>query len=216
MSEQTDWGEVYAACVAAMIAVAEPLTPEQLTVPVPATPEWTVHQLLAHAAGGSADAVAGRMDGAPSPAWTSRHVAERAGASVTDLVEELRSTSDAVAEMSRGSERPAIVWDKSVHLADLHEALGLGIPPESTWLPVLAQLAPWRLAGLPLTVVSGDASYGAGGPAVTVAPYELFRSLFSRRSRAQLRAWAGDSVPEGDLDAVPLFGPRDDDQPVPG
>ena len=45
-----------------------------------------------------------------------------------------------------------------------------------------------------------------------VPPYELFRALFSRRSRGQIAAWAGDAV---DPDQVCVFGARDDDQPVP-
>ena len=59
---------------------------------------------------------------------------------------------------------------------------------------------------------AGDAAYGGGGPEVTVPPYELFRALFSRRSRGQIAAWAGDAV---DPDQVCVFGARDDDQPVP-
>jgi hypothetical protein len=183
---------------------------------VPATPEWTVHDLLAHSAGAPVDALSGRMDGAPTPAWTGRHVAERADSSVADLVAEMRRTVDDVADSVRDNPRPALVWDKAVHLADLHEALGLGAPAEQTWAAVLDGVAGWRLAELPLTVRSGDRTWGAGGDEAAVPPYELFRALFSRRSRAQIRAWAG-SVPTDDqLDAIPVFGPREDDQPQPG
>lgn len=214
-AQAPDWGVLYSDLVEATALVAARLTPEQLSRAVPATPQWTVHELLAHASGGPADAAAGRMDGAPSPAWTGRHVAERAEASVDELVAELRSTVAVVAEQARDSERPALVWDKAVHLADFHEALGLGVPEETLWRPVLDSLAGWRLAALPLTVQVGEASYGAGGPEVTVSPYELFRALFSRRSRAQIRAWAGSTPTDEQLDAIGLFGPREDDQPQP-
>lgn len=210
-----DWGRVYGDCVAAIVAAAEGLTADQLAERVPATPEWTVHDVLAHSAGAPADALAGRMDGAPSPAWTARHVAERKDASVADLVAELRSTQAAAVESVRDNPRPALVWDKAVHLADLHEALGLGAPPEETWRDVLSGVAGWRLAELPVSVRSGDDTWGAGGDEVTVPPYELFRALFSRRSRAQVRAWAGPVPTDEQLDAIPVFGPRDDDQPQP-
>ena len=42
--------------------------------------------------------------------------------------------------------------------------------------------------------------------------YELFRTLFSRRSRSQIASWAGDAL---DPDEICVFGARDDDQPVP-
>lgn len=210
-----DWGQVYADCVAAIAAAAEDLTPDQLTTVVPATPDWTVHDLLAHSAGAPVDALSGRMDGAATPAWTGRHVAERADASVAALVAEMRGTIDDVTESVRDTPRPALVWDKAVHLADLHEALGLGVPPEATWTDVLDGVAAFRLAGLPLTVRAGGNTWGAGGDEAVVAPYELFRALFSRRSRAQLRAWTGPGPSDDELDALPVFGPREDDQPGP-
>lgn len=211
----SDWPRVYDACVDATVVLAESLTDEQLAGPVPATPMWTVRDLLGHAAGVAGDVVAGRMDGAPAPSWTARHVEERADQTVADLVEELRRTQAEIAASAAGAERPAIVWDKAVHLADLHEALGLGAPPESTWRPVLDSAAAWRLAELPVTIRCGQESFGAGGPEVEVSPYELFRTLFSRRSRAQIRAWAGPVPSDGQLDDVPVFGPREDDQPRP-
>ncbi len=47
-----------------------------------------------------------------------------------------------------------------------------------------------------------------------MAPYELFRAVFSRRSRAQMAGW-GTALTAEELDDVGIFGPRDDDQPVP-
>lgn len=214
-AQETDWGALYADCVDAIVGVARTLDSEQLSRIVPATPDWTVHDLLAHAAGGASDSVTGRMEGAPSPEWTARHVAERADASVAELIEELQTTLPVVAQQAREAERPAVVWDKAVHLADLHEALGLGAPAAGLWEPVLEQLAAWKLAALPLTVHAGGATHGAAGPEVTVSKYELFRALSSRRSRAQMRAWAGSTPSDEQLDALPLFGPREDDQPQP-
>ncbi|ROR96607.1 DinB family protein [Salana multivorans] len=210
-----DWAAVHDACLDATIALAASLTPEQLASAVPATPRWSVHDVLAHAAGVASDVVAGRMDGAPGPAWTARHVAERADRTVADLIEELAATRAAVAAVAAGTDRPAVVWDRSVHLADLHEALGLGVPPDPTWRPVLASAAPGLLAGLPLSVACAGRTYGAGGPEVTVDAYELVRALFSRRSRRQVREWAGPTPSDDELDALAVFGPREDDQPRP-
>src|SRR3954454_7114805 len=124
------WGELYRENLAAVASLAEGLTPDQLQSYVPGTPAWTVHDVLAHLAGAASDAVTGRMDGAPGPEWTTRHVAERRGFPVADLVAELRTHQEAVVDASLDNPRPAIVWNIVVHHADLHEALGLGALPE--------------------------------------------------------------------------------------
>jgi hypothetical protein len=68
------------------------------------------------------------------------------------------------------------------------------------WRPVLDGVAPMKFGA---TAVPDD-----------VEPYELFRALFSRRSRAQMQAWGLPLSPE-QLDDLCIFGPREDDQPVP-
>jgi uncharacterized protein (TIGR03083 family) len=197
----TDWAEVYRANVEAVCALAETLHAEDLSRLVPATPDWTVHDLLAHLAGTPADLLADRMDDAPSPAWTARQVDARAARSPADLVAELRSNVDAVVATLEGNERPALVWDAVVHHADLHEALGKGAPPEQMWRPVLEALAPRML---------GESADAVG----EVPDYELFRAFFSRRSRTQMLGW-GTPLEPAMLDGLCIFGPRDDDQPVP-
>lgn len=198
--QHVDWGDLYRAHVASLTALASGLDDATLAAPVPATPAWTVHDVLAHLAGGAADAVTGRLDDAPAPTWTARHVAERRGTPVAALIEELAAHADAIAGSVADSPRPAIVWDIAVHHADLHEALGRGALPEALWAPVLAQVAPLR--------------FGAAGVPVEVDGYELFRGLFSRRSRAQMRGWGLPMATE-ELDELCIFGPREDDQPVP-
>ena len=190
--------QAYDDAVSAIASVATNLTEEQLTQKVPATPAWTVRDLLAHLAGEAADAVSGRMENAPSPEWSAQHVGERAGVDVAALLEEMRGNVPGIIETLEGNPRPAIAWDASVHLADLHECLGLGRPAEHLWQPVLAGVRPYRL----------------GDRTVEVDDYELFRGLFSRRSRRQMRAW-GTELSDEELDELPVFGPRDDDQPIP-
>ena len=194
----TDWGALYREHVADVSALAAGLTDDQLATTVPGTPSWTVREVLAHMAGCPSDVVTGRMDGAPGPEWTSRHVAERRHLPVSDLVEELQTHQDAIVESVADNPTPAAVWDLAVHHADLHEALDLPRLPGHLWMPVVDALEPRLPPGL----------------ADTVPPYELFRALFSRRSRAQLAAW-GTALPADELDAICIFGPRQDDQPVP-
>ncbi|MBU9763040.1 hypothetical protein FR943_04150 [Mycobacterium sp. TNTM28] len=71
-----------------IVAVAAGLGESQLTTPVPATPGWTVHDLLAHLVGGAADAASGRLDGVGGEKWTARHLTERQQDSAEGLLAE--------------------------------------------------------------------------------------------------------------------------------
>ncbi|GCD90285.1 maleylpyruvate isomerase N-terminal domain-containing protein [Nocardioides sp. LS1] len=196
----TDWGQLYRDNVRAVAALAADLDEERLGRTVPATPAWTVRDVYAHLAGGPADAVSGRMEGAPGPEWTARHVGERQAVPLADLVAEMQANAGAVAATTVDNPRPALVWDISVHHADLHEALDLGRLPDPLWSPVLEAIAPRML--------------GEEYDTIDVPAYELYRGFFSRRSRTQMRAWG---TPLGDerLDGLCIFGPREDDQPIP-
>ena len=181
----TDWGEVYRANVDAVSALAGSLEPEDLTRRVPATPDWTVHDVLAHLAGSPADVLAGRMDDAPSDAWTARHVAERAACSAEELVAELQgSVGDLIATLE-GNDSPAIVWNCAVHHADLHEALGKGAPPERMWRPVLEAIAP-RMLGESAEAVDGRTRLRA-------VPRDLLATLADPDDRLGDHARPGDA-----------------------
>src|SRR3954469_23978538 len=197
----TDWADLYRANIDAVTALAEGLSDDELAVRVPATPEWTVRELLAHLAGSPADALSGRMDGAPGSAWTARHVGERSEHTTEELVAEIRGAVDGVVASVEGNDRPALVWNVAVHHADLHEALGKRLPPDPMWRPVVDSMRPSL----------GDAAAAFSG----VPDYELFRAFFSRRSRSQIAAWATGVDPET-IDGIGIFGPRNDDQPEPG
>ena len=56
----------------------------------------------------------------------------------------------------------------------------------------------------------GESAEAVGG----VPDYELFRAFFSRRSRTQMTGW-GTTLDPARLDGLCIFGPRDDDQPMP-
>ena len=194
----TDWGSFYAAHVDAVTALTEGLDADALASTVPATPAWTVKQVLAHLAGGPTTFRTGTADGAPGDDWTARHVAERTDSAVVDLVAEMRGNVEFVRGTLEGNPRPAIAWDVATHHADLHEALGRGRLPEALYLPIAESVGAWRAPDL----------------VGTVDPYELFRACFSRRSRAQLRAWDVE-LDDEQVEQLGVFGPRDDDQPVP-
>ncbi len=131
---------------------------------------------------------------------------------MTDLVSEMRDNADALVDAVSDRPRPAPIWDISVHHADLHETLGKNELLPQLWQPVLDGVAANMLGERPVTVRTEAGEYGAGGTELTVPAYELWRALFSRRSRGQIASWAGDAL---NPDEICVFGARDDDQPVP-
>ena len=74
----------------------------------------------------------------------------------------------------------------------------------------------WVMTGRHITIRCDGEVWGdpSAEPEADVAAYELFRAIFSRRSRRQMRAWGG-SLTDEQLDALCIFGPREDDQPQP-
>ena len=113
----TDWGDLYREHVAAVSAMAQTLTEEQLVATVPGTPAWTVHEVLAHLAGTASDSVTGRMDGAPGPEWTSRHVSERADLPVADSDGSRRRPQQPADEVERRGLARAVRPDQRHDLA---------------------------------------------------------------------------------------------------
>jgi hypothetical protein len=212
---ELDWQDLFVDCGAALESIAPQLTVAQQSTTVPGTPEWTVTEVYAHLAGVGTSVVTGAMEGAPGAQWTAQHVSSRRGQTLTDLVAEIRTCEPAVAEIIAGAHRPAIVWDRAVHLSDIAEALGMPRLPARLWEPVLTSMAEKAFRELPVTVRAGAHTFGAGGADVEVEPYELYRCLFSRRSSAQVHALLGDSLSQEQRDGIQLFGPREDDQPRP-
>lgn len=200
--------------------LAAGLTDEELATALPACPEWTAHDVVAHVTGVAVDSVNGRLDGMPGPTWTARQVTERKGKPVPDILDEWAQAGPTVeAGLAARKINYRIVFDILTHEGDLRE--GLGRPPSQGWLAILNFLATQAVravkgTGTLLLHVDGETFRGGEGEPVTevrVDPYELFRGLGSRRSRGQMRAWDWTGDPTPYLESLPFLGPRDDDQP---
>lgn len=221
--------DVYRTARTRVASLVSTLSHDQLETQVPATPEWTVHDLIAHLVGGASDAASGRVDGAPGPAWTARHVAERTGLPVDQLLTEWEHAAPAVETSLAGQKftGPSLAADVICHEGDLREALGLSRVDRDHWhqqfLDVFLLLLGQRL-GESATVQIQDEhgqewQCGSGEPVIRldVDGYELLRAMFSRRSRGQISSWNWSSQPtEQVIDSFGVFGSRDDDQPIPG
>lgn len=207
--------------------LAATLNDAQLGAPVPATPRWTAHELLAHLVGCAADAVSGRVGGATSDQWTARHVEERRHHSVGELLDEWDRIGP-LAESTLTEEQifgPNLAADVICHEADLHEALGLSRVDREHWEPfleVMMRFVQKQLRHSTTLLIRDEEgqqwSCGSRGPTTMLCAdgYELLRATYSRRSQGQIAAWQWTPAPvEQMIERFGFFGPRNDDQPVP-
>ena len=105
--------------------VARRRRPRPRTV-APATPDWTVHDLLAHLVGVTADIVSGNLDGVGTDAWAAAQVEARAATACDELLAEWNEHGPVVEEMAGQFGRAAgqLVSDATTHEHDVRGALG--------------------------------------------------------------------------------------------
>ncbi|MFF0266935.1 maleylpyruvate isomerase N-terminal domain-containing protein [Kribbella sp. NPDC004536] len=199
MTDPTRSAELYHAAHERMAAAVQDLSAEDLDRQVPACPQWSVQDLVAHLTGVAADFVAGNLAGAPRPPWTAVQVETRRNLPMAEVLDEWTVVGPQLEKLVvDGTTSHPLVCnpyvDAAVHEADLHGAIGSGRPPTDLWLTTLG----WMLDEPgPLTVVTPDGTYTArpeDGPVATVrtTSYELFRAIFGRRSAAQILNWDWD------------------------
>ncbi|MCD2192415.1 maleylpyruvate isomerase family mycothiol-dependent enzyme [Actinomycetospora endophytica] len=229
--------DAYRSAHGRVAALVTGLGEPELAWTVPACPDWTVRDLVAHLVGTAADVTARRTEGMPGPAWAAAQIARLEGRPVAELLTEWEEHAPGTAEAIEDRRVPAgVLHDLLVHEGDLVEALGASQPPWDGWANAARLVVRQVVRGIrgshSLVVRSAGTEWrspddpgerrgpSAGAAAatrstVTVDFYELYRGLHSRRSRAQMRRWEWDGSPEPWVDALPMFGPRDDEQPVP-
>ena len=95
---------------------------------VPATPGWSVHDVVSHLYGVMTDVVAGNLEGVATPTWTAAQVERCRSKSVGQVVEEWSAAApgfEAFLSSPAGSNAGAAVMDVNCHETDLRSALGL-------------------------------------------------------------------------------------------
>jgi uncharacterized protein (TIGR03083 family) len=195
--------EVYHRGRARFVALVRGLDADALASPVPATPPWTVLDVVRHLTGVAADVSAGNVAGAPGDEWTAAQVAARQGRSLDELLAEWDAALPALEAIV--PHVPQLPIDVLTHEQDIRGAVGL---PDADH-----ELLEFAVAGLS-AFQAKMASNAELAPAPVTAPsgFEHFRAALGRRSRAQVAAWDWDQDPTPWLDsAFFVFGPRADD-----
>lgn len=200
---------------ARVVGMVEAASAEETARPVPACPDWSVRDLLAHVVGVAADVLADREDPEHSPRWTQAQIDRRAGTDVGGLLAEWRAATGPLREhMARHGVRP--LNDITVHEQDLRGALGQPGARDTAALAWLRARFADRVAdevaeaGLtPLRLEGGSWSHGPEDAAVVVraSDFDLGRAVASRRSAEQLRAWTVRGDVEPYLPSFETLGP---------
>jgi uncharacterized protein (TIGR03083 family) len=177
----------------------------------PATPAWTVRDLLAHLVGVTADIVSGNLEGVGTDAWADAQADARRGRSVDELLAEWDEHGPVVEEMAGQFGRAAgqLLTDATTHEHDVRGALGARGARDSSAITLS-----FGFVGLSLgeqldqtdhgaLVVHHDGrsdTLGSGDPVATlrIDDFEFVRALTGRRCVEQMAAydWDGAFAPE--------------------
>lgn len=199
-------------------------SPEQLEAIAPATPEWRVHDVLAHMVGVTADVLAGRLDGVATDAWTQAQVDARRTTPVDVMLDEWAENAVTVEPMipDFGVMAGQAVLDACTHEHDIRDALdrpgardSTAIHIGSAWLGdrIGEFNAPTDRGAIRIETDLWSRTYGDGEPTSTlrVSAFELMRGSTGRRSQAQLDTWEWSGPARGELVVMPIFVPRSAD-----
>jgi uncharacterized protein (TIGR03083 family) len=197
-----DLGAVYRA---ARLRVADLANDELAAQPVPATPAWNVHDVVAHLAGVMHDVAAGNMEGAATEPWTAAQVERGRDKTVAAMIDEWAAAApgfETFLSSPDGAKAGAAVVDVHAHETDVRTALGLApaLPDE-----VMAWAAGRLREGFDAQV----AAAGLPPVAIDVSDFELFRGRLGRRTRAEVSAFGWSADPATYLDIFFLFGPTE-------
>jgi uncharacterized protein (TIGR03083 family) len=200
-----------------VVELIESLTAADTERVVPACPDWTVTQLLAHIVGLNADVLAGDEPDDHNSAWTQRQVDARAGRDPADLVTEWLTLTEPMQDwMRERGFRP--LNDVVIHEHDLRGAVGRPGARDTDGLAtvrnVMAERFATRVRGARLPPVQLRSptwifSTGDGEPGLELsAPtFDLTRALMTRRTADQLRQWTADGEVELYLPMFAGLGP---------
>ncbi len=197
-----DLGEIYRTT---RLRVADIVDDSVADRPVPATPAWTTHDVVAHLAGVLDDVAAGNLDGVTTDPWTAAQVERGRDKGIAQLIDEWADEAsgfEAFLSSPAGASASAAVMDVSCHETDLRTALGLA--------PALTdEMLAWAAAGMREMFDSQVAAAGLAPVMIDVADFEMFRGRLGRRTRDEVSAFGWSRDPAPYLDTFFIFGPTD-------
>jgi uncharacterized protein (TIGR03083 family) len=208
IERDVDTPVLYEQCRLALLDLVRGLDDEQLATPVPASPAWSIQDVVAHVVGITADLRRGNYGFGDPEVWTATQVASRRGRSFEELAAEWDAEAPNFEDGLRlfgyvlGSH---YVGDLLQHTCDVRHALGRSRVPDDLTLLVALDFYLDSFHETLLDAGVGAVRVRAGGDEWTLGAgevvaswsaerFEVFRALGGRRDEAQIRAceWTGD------------------------
>lgn len=193
----------------AFVSFLRGVPPEHLTLPVPATPDWSVRDVFAHLVGITADLNAQRFGDGEGDAWTAQQIAARRHDSIDELALEWdreAPTFEMGLRLFGYGLGAHYLGDLLQHVGDVRAALGHtpGRDDERVAVALDFYLESFEetideagIGAVQVRVGDETWSLGSGEPVAAVAAprYELFRALGGRRTIEEIRGldWHGDA-----------------------
>jgi hypothetical protein len=168
-----------------VVALVRSLPEDRGDAMVPACPDWTARQLIAHLVGVPEDIITGNMDGVTTRTWTDAQVTRHEGKSLQELADSYEATGqvfDDVLPMIPEPVNSQMVMDAVTHEHDLREALGEQGARDSAAVDVALAWLRSEFATRFSTVTADPFTVDG------VDSYELLRSLTGRRTTAEMDA----------------------------
>jgi uncharacterized protein (TIGR03083 family) len=106
--------------------IVRQLAPTELATTVPACPEWTVQDVIAHLTGGCADVLAGNIAAVTTAEWADEHVRSRKDHTITQVLEEWSAVAPRLEAIAGTFPSPLpTLWilDLATHEQDVRGAL---------------------------------------------------------------------------------------------
>jgi uncharacterized protein (TIGR03083 family) len=177
---------------------------------IPACPDWTVHDVVAHLGGVADDVLAGNVADAGRPTWTAAQVQARHDVALEVLLDRWVAATTRMGPAAAGPAATQMTMDALTHELDLRQALAAPLPdvdltPALEWLvarfdgvlrrrqlPCLRIVATgpgepgkWLLPG---TTADEGAARDPQVAQLAGSQVDLLRSLTGRRTREQVLA----------------------------
>jgi uncharacterized protein (TIGR03083 family) len=201
----------YKGCRGRIEEIASNLAPDDLTRTVPACPEWTVTDLIAHLVGVAEDFAAGNLEKAGSGDWTKAQIARHSKQAMPALINEWDAISKqldpSLDEISPGV-AAMLIGDAVTHEHDLRGALNLpgARDTDAIWIALDRNVRRFgkriKDAGLSSVVIRCESRQWQAGilePSVELEAdrFELLRALTGRRTVQEINslAWTGNPKP---------------------
>jgi uncharacterized protein (TIGR03083 family) len=213
-------GDAYQRLRRELLALVDSCDADALRTPVPATPAWTVRDVLAHVVGIAADLNAERFGDGDADAWTAAQVDERRCRSVKELSCEWDAEAPRFLygfELFGDELGGHYVADLAQHVVDVQEALGRPVHLDAEVLEIglgfYCDDLDVRLrehgVGLMLELETGTWQLGVEPPKGTLrtGSAEAFRVMGGRRSVEVIRALAWDGDRDTLAPLLPAYPP---------